>query len=106
MNYFDFNNCGQSFHFFARLGEDIEAFHSDYTLCKGAEFDLTELLENDLPRMHTCPWCEKNTPDTGHMRACSGYKPAPTADEIKDAYSHPTEQSKRDSMLRHIEVNQ
>jgi hypothetical protein len=88
MNFIDFH-CDNSFHFFARVlqGEDreINAYHSDNTLCKGAEFSLTELLEDDLPTMYVCPWCDASTLDTEHMRACSGYQTPATADEIKDA---------------------
>ena len=101
MNYFDSNSCSSSFHSFARSGEgDIDAFHSDNTPCEAAEFNLADLLDDDLPTMYRCPWCDKNTLDTEHMRVCSNYKPAPTADEIRDAYSHPTEHAKRDALLR------
>jgi len=102
-NYIDFSGCRESMHIFAKSGEgDINAYHSDDTLCKAAEFNLSDLLNDELPTMECCPWCDRNTLDTEHMRACSGYKPAPTESEIRDAYSHPTEQAKRDSLLAGI----
>jgi len=99
-NYIAFN-CAESLHFFARDGEDeINAYHADNSLCKAAEFNLEELLNDELPRMYACPWCDIATLDTEHMRACSGYKKPATEAEIRDAYSDPTERAKRDILLQ------
>lgn len=99
-NYFDSNGCPETFHTFARAGEgEISAYHSDNSECKVAEFDIEDLLNDELPTMYKCPWCDKNTLDIEHMRGCSGYQPEPTIEEIKDAYSHPADQAKRDSLL-------
>lgn len=102
MNYVDFH-CEKPFHCFARYGEDIHAFHLDgdfYQLCERAEFNLEELLDDDLPRMVSCPGCDKNTlNEDDHVRACIGYQKPYTREEIEDAYSGPTERAKRDGLL-------
>jgi len=106
-NYINFH-CPQGFHFFAKRyeGEDVEiqAYHSDNTLCESAEFNITELLEDDLPSMGECPWCLKVTTDTEHIRKCSNWKPLPKSQEILDAYSEPCAPAKREGMLRMIEM--
>lgn len=38
-----------------------------------------------------------------YYRALFGNRPRYTADEIRDAYSHPTEYHKRESLLREIQ---
>lgn len=104
MNNFINFQCDQPSHTFARSGEgEINAYHSDDTLCEGAEFNLADLLNDELPQMRTCPWCDKNTLDGEHIRACSGYRKSATAEEVRDAYSDPTEHTKRDSLLAGIE---
>jgi hypothetical protein len=110
MNYFDTNNCGKSFHVFARDStedEAIQAYHPDgdyYELCKGAEFNITELLEDDLPHMYRCPWCDRVTlNDDDHIRRCSGFQKPLSRDEVLDAYSHPADAAKREAMLRDYE---
>lgn len=105
MNYIDIR-CNETYHVFARAGEDIAAYHLDgdfYRVCESAEFNLTELLEDDLPTMNECPWCLRHVVGTEHIRKCSNYKPAPTADETRDAYSHPAEQAKRDGLLSRLD---
>jgi hypothetical protein len=103
MNFVSFQ-CEQTQHSFVRYGEDeVRALHSDNTLCESAEFNLIELLEDDLPRLFECPWCLIKTLDIEHVRRCSNYKPAYSEDEIRDAYSHPADQAKRDSLLRDFE---
>jgi len=99
-NYIAFN-CAESLHFFARNGEGgIDAYHADNSACGTAEFNLAELLNDELPRMERCPWCDLATLGTEHMRACSGYKKPATEAEIRDAYSDPTEHTKRDILDR------
>lgn len=50
MNYFDSNNCGQSFHVLARDGEDhLQAYHADDSVCEGAEFQFPDLMEAFIP---------------------------------------------------------
>lgn len=104
-NYTNFP-CGQPLHFFAKRyeGEDevIGAYHSDSTPCKGAEFDVTELLEDELPVLIKCPWCLEVVTNTEHVRKCSNWKPLPKSQEILDAYSEPSEWAKREGMLREI----
>lgn len=99
--------CGQPHHFFAKRyeGEDrvIGAYHSNNSECKGAEFDVTELLEDELPQMFTCPWCNTNTIHVEHMRRCFNYQTPMSRTEIMDAYSEPCEAAKRAGMLREIE---
>jgi hypothetical protein len=104
MNYITFNGCTEPLHFFARCGQDgdetVAAFHSDNSLCEGAEFNLTDLLNDELPRMVTCPGCDQNTlNEDDHIRACISFRAPMSEAEIRDAYSDPTEQSKRDSLL-------
>jgi len=50
MSYFDSNNCGHSFHYFARDGEGyIQAYHiSDDQVCESAEFNFSEMLQGDV----------------------------------------------------------
>lgn len=101
MNYFDSNNCGQSHHVFLRDDDDhVQAYHSDNTLCEVAEFDFAAMLEGDVERVIECPWCLRKPVDQDHIRKCSDYQPAGlTASEIVDAYSDPTEATKRASLL-------
>lgn len=102
--------CNQPYHFFVKRyeGEDrvIGAYHLDNSECKGAEFDVTELLEDELPAMYTCPWCDANTIDIEHMRACSGYQTPMSWVEINSCYSEPYEAAKRVVMLREIGESQ
>lgn len=98
MNFISLNGCQEPIHAFARYGEgDIGIFHVDNSQCKAAEFDVEQLLEDDLPTMYSCPWCDTKTTETEHMRACSGYSKQATREEIIDAYSD--NPSKRDSLL-------
>jgi hypothetical protein len=97
-------NCTEPLHTFARSGEDIGAFHADNSECKGAEFNLTDLLNDELPEMMICPTCDHNTLDGDHIRKCMGYRPSPTATEVLGCYSDPTERAKRESLLASIEA--
>ena len=99
-NYIALNGCPEPMHIFAKSGEgEIGAFHADGSECKSAEFNIRELLDDELPQAIECPWCMKMVFETEHVRRCSGYQTPPTESEIRDAYSHPTEQAKRDGLL-------
>lgn len=98
--YFD-SSCGQTFHYFLRDDEEgLLAFHFDDSECKASEFQLPEL---DAEKFCECPQCGKRPADHGHIKVCIGYKKPYSADEIRDAYSHPTERAKRDSLLAGME---
>jgi hypothetical protein len=93
--------CGETQHSFARNGEDdVNAYHSDDTLCGSAEFNLSDLLNDELPRVVRCPGCDKNIlNEDDHIRACIGYKKPYSEAEIRDSLSDPTEHTKRDALL-------
>lgn len=106
-NYISFN-CQEPLHFFARYSQDgdetIRAFHSDNSLCEGAEHNLADLLNDELPRVVTCPGCDQNTlNEDDHIRACIGIRAVPMSEaEIRSCYSDPAERAKRDSLLSTI----
>lgn len=52
----------------------------------------TDDNDNELP---ICPWCDR--PQTiDEIRRCSGYRPRGyTDDELRDAYSDPTDRAKK-----------
>jgi hypothetical protein len=46
MNFIDTNNCGESFHYFARDETgNLQLYHADNAVCERAEFDIHELLD-------------------------------------------------------------
>lgn len=101
MNYIALNGCAELTHSFAKNGDgEIGCYHSDNTFCDAAEFNLADILADELPRLVRCPGCDKETlNEDDHIRACIGFKKPYSREEIMDAYSDPTEQTKRDILL-------
>lgn len=64
--------------------------------------DCHERIEVEgIERLETCPWCGRRQ-SIDEIRKCSGYQPRYSKEELRDAYSDPTDAGKLESMLREI----